>query len=78
MSTQNSGVAVYRTHTDADHAVKELQRGGGSRAVTAGKLGTTVGWKSFAFDYPLGSVAILFLHDLLNVFSLTTRERERI
>ncbi len=28
MSTNNSVVAVYRTHTDADHAVKELQRGG--------------------------------------------------
>ena len=28
MSTQNSVVAVYRTHTDADQAVKELQRGG--------------------------------------------------
>lgn len=28
MSAQNSVVAVYRTHTDADQAVKELQRGG--------------------------------------------------
>lgn len=28
MSTENSVVAVYRTHTDADQAVKELQRGG--------------------------------------------------
>jgi uncharacterized membrane protein len=28
MSSKNSVVAVYRTHTDADHAVKELQRGG--------------------------------------------------
>jgi hypothetical protein len=28
MSTQNSVVAVYRTHTEADQAVKELQRGG--------------------------------------------------
>jgi hypothetical protein len=28
MSTNNSVVAVYRTHMDADHAVKELQRGG--------------------------------------------------
>jgi hypothetical protein len=28
MSIQNSVVAVYSTHTEADHAVKELQRGG--------------------------------------------------
>ena len=28
MSTELSVVAVYRTHTEADHAVKELQRGG--------------------------------------------------
>ena len=28
MSTQNSVVAVYCTHTEADQAVKELQRGG--------------------------------------------------
>jgi hypothetical protein len=28
MSTENSVVAVYRTHADADRAVKELQRGG--------------------------------------------------
>src|SRR5271156_5959350 len=28
MSTNNSVVAVYATHTEADHAVKELQRGG--------------------------------------------------
>jgi hypothetical protein len=28
MSTQNSVVAVYRTHTEADQAVKELQNGG--------------------------------------------------
>jgi uncharacterized membrane protein len=28
MSTQNSVVAIYHTHTDADRAVKELQRGG--------------------------------------------------
>src|SRR5208282_948483 len=28
MSTENSVVAVYRTHTEADQAVKELQRGG--------------------------------------------------
>lgn len=28
MSTQNSVVAVYRTHPEADQAVKELQRGG--------------------------------------------------
>lgn len=28
MSTNDSVVAVYRTHTEADHAVKELQRGG--------------------------------------------------
>ena len=28
MSAQNSVVAVYRTHTEADQAVKELQRGG--------------------------------------------------
>jgi hypothetical protein len=28
MSTQNSVVAVYLTHTEADQAVKELQRGG--------------------------------------------------
>ena len=28
MSTHNSVVAVYRTHTEADQAVKELQRGG--------------------------------------------------
>lgn len=28
MSMQNSVVAVYRTHTEADQAVKELQRGG--------------------------------------------------
>jgi uncharacterized membrane protein len=28
MSTQNSVVAVYRTHIEADQAVKELQRGG--------------------------------------------------
>jgi hypothetical protein len=28
MSVQNSVVAVYRTHTEADQAVKELQRGG--------------------------------------------------
>jgi hypothetical protein len=28
MSTQNSVVAMYGTHTDADQAVKELQRGG--------------------------------------------------
>jgi len=28
MSTQNSVVAVYPTHTEADQAVKELQRGG--------------------------------------------------
>ena len=28
MSIQNSVVAVYRTHSEADQAVKELQRGG--------------------------------------------------
>jgi uncharacterized membrane protein len=28
MSTENSVVAVYRTHTEADEAVKELQKGG--------------------------------------------------
>lgn len=28
MSTNNSGVVVCRTHTEADQAVKELQRGG--------------------------------------------------
>jgi uncharacterized membrane protein len=28
MSTDNSVVAIYPTHTEADHAVKELQRGG--------------------------------------------------
>ena len=28
MSKVNSVVAVYRTHTEADRAVKELQRGG--------------------------------------------------
>ena len=28
MSTQNSTVAIYRTHTEADRAVKELQSGG--------------------------------------------------
>jgi uncharacterized membrane protein len=28
MSTENSVVAIYQTHTDADRAVKELQRGG--------------------------------------------------
>jgi hypothetical protein len=28
MSTQDSGVAVYRTHTEVDQAVKELQSGG--------------------------------------------------
>ncbi|MGB2626111.1 MAG: general stress protein [Candidatus Acidiferrum sp.] len=28
MSTNNSVVAVYRTHTEADAAVKELQRDG--------------------------------------------------
>jgi hypothetical protein len=28
MSTQNSVVAVYSTHTEADQAVKDLQRGG--------------------------------------------------
>jgi uncharacterized membrane protein len=28
MSAENSVVAVYHTHTDADQAVKELQRGG--------------------------------------------------
>ena len=28
MSKENSVVAVYRTHTEADRAVKELQRGG--------------------------------------------------
>jgi uncharacterized membrane protein len=28
MSTQNSVVAAYHTHTEADQAVKELQRGG--------------------------------------------------
>ena len=28
MSVENSVVAIYRTHTDADRAVKELQRGG--------------------------------------------------
>src|ERR1700685_2573081 len=28
MSTQNSVVALYSTHTEADQAVKELQRGG--------------------------------------------------
>ncbi len=28
MSIQNSVVAVYRTHTEADQAIKELQRGG--------------------------------------------------
>src|ERR1700685_1929145 len=28
MSTENSVVAVYHTHADADQAVKELQRGG--------------------------------------------------
>ncbi len=28
MSTQNSVVAIYPTHTEADQAVKELQRGG--------------------------------------------------
>jgi hypothetical protein len=27
MSNENSVVATYRTHTEADHAVKELQRG---------------------------------------------------
>ena len=28
MATQNSVVAVYRTHTEADQAVKELQSSG--------------------------------------------------
>ena len=28
MSVENSVVAIYHTHTDADRAVKELQRGG--------------------------------------------------
>src|ERR1700733_10944818 len=28
MSIENSVVAIYHTHTDADRAVKELQRGG--------------------------------------------------
>lgn len=28
MTKQNSVVAVYQTHTEADHAVKELQHGG--------------------------------------------------
>jgi uncharacterized membrane protein len=28
MSKENSVVATYRTHSEADHAVKELQRGG--------------------------------------------------
>ena len=28
MSTQNSVVASYATHSEADKAVKELQRGG--------------------------------------------------
>ena len=28
MSTENSVVAIYHTHTEADQAVKELQRGG--------------------------------------------------
>jgi hypothetical protein len=28
MSKENSVVAVYRTHTEADQAVRELQRGG--------------------------------------------------
>jgi hypothetical protein len=28
MSIQNSVVTVYRTHTEADQAVMELQRGG--------------------------------------------------
>jgi len=28
MSAENSVVAVYHTHTEADKAVKELQRGG--------------------------------------------------
>jgi hypothetical protein len=28
MSTQNSVVAIYRTHLEADQAVKELQGGG--------------------------------------------------
>jgi proteasome lid subunit RPN8/RPN11 len=28
MSTENSVVAVYHTHPEADQAVKELQRGG--------------------------------------------------
>jgi len=28
ISIQNSVVAEYRTHTEADQAVKELQRGG--------------------------------------------------
>src|SRR5271155_6065238 len=28
MSIENSVVAIYDTHTDADRAVKELQRGG--------------------------------------------------
>ena len=28
MSKENSVVAVYHTHTEADQAVKELQRGG--------------------------------------------------
>src|ERR1039457_6202936 len=28
MSTENSVVAIYHSHTDADRAVKELQRGG--------------------------------------------------
>jgi len=28
MSSENSVVAIYHTHTDADRAVKELQRGG--------------------------------------------------
>ena len=27
MSVENSVVAIYHTHTDADRAVKELQRG---------------------------------------------------
>ncbi len=28
MPIENSVVAIYHTHTDADKAVKELQRGG--------------------------------------------------
>ena len=28
MSVENSVVAIYHTHTDADRAVKELERGG--------------------------------------------------